>query len=80
MFCAYRDALGKPNEGVHKHFLGIAIVDLMATVIVSFLIAFLLGNWIWGFAILLGLLVLGILLHRLFCVNTTINKIIFGVI
>lgn len=76
MLCKYRDALGKPNEGVHKHVYGIAINDLLATVLVTFLI--------WYFTrmnpivLIVLVAVVTVLIHRLFCVNTTINKMIFG--
>uniref|UniRef100_A0A6C0EKI7 Uncharacterized protein n=1 Tax=viral metagenome TaxID=1070528 RepID=A0A6C0EKI7_9ZZZZ len=76
--CKYRNALGKPGKGAHFHVLGIAIVDLLLTIALAFGIYFL-AKKRWNFwIILLSLLVLAILVHRLFCVNTTINKLIFG--
>ena len=54
----------------------IAIVDVIATIIGAYLLSifFKINFWI----ILIILFILGIILHRLFCVNTTINKFIFG--
>ena len=74
--CKYKDLLGKPNEGVHNHVFGVAIVDLLLTIIVCII----LWKWKgWNFWLVLGIALLsGIVLHRIFCVNTTLNKLIFG--
>jgi len=76
-FAKHSEIFGKPNEGVHSYRLfDIAVVDLLATALVSGAISFTFNkNFI---VILLILLLLGIIFHRLFCVNTTINKLIFG--
>lgn len=77
--CQYRDIFGKPGEGVHSYRLfGIAIVDLGLTILVSLIIAYLLGKN--PLVICVIALLLGIIFHYLFCVNTTVNKAIFGVI
>jgi hypothetical protein len=76
MLCKYKDILGKPKEGLHKYrFFGVAIVDVVLTIIVALLISyfFKLSFWIT----LVILFVLGIILHRLFCVPTTIDKVLF---
>jgi hypothetical protein len=81
--CKYKDIFGKPNEGVHSiRFLNIAIVDLSMTIIFSYIFHYLFGldvfiNYLY---FLIITLIIGIVVHRLFCVNTTINKIIFGYI
>jgi hypothetical protein len=81
MLCKYKNIFGKPNEGVHKHFLGIAWFDLIGTLLICFLIWRFtrLYNNIYNLLIvcIIGIL-LGILFHRIFCVNTTLNKSIFG--
>ena len=76
-FAKHSEIFGKPNEGAHSYRLfDVAIVDLIATALVSGIISLAFNkNFI---VILLILLLLGIILHRLFCVNTTINKLIFG--
>ena len=76
MFCQYRDALGKPNQGVHKHYLGIAVFDLVATIILGYLIWKFTGVNPWVLAVVIAIIT--VLVHRLFCVNTTVNKAIFG--
>jgi len=79
MLCQYKDVLGKPNEGIHRYrVFNIAIVDVLLTIMLSFFI-----SWLFSTEIACTLLViflLGILLHRIFCVNTTINTAIFGTI
>ena len=74
--CKYKNALGVPGKGVHSYRLfGVAIVDVIMTLIVSLIISYLfkisfLYVSIFAFA-------LGIILHRLFCVKTTVDKILF---
>ena len=41
MLCKYKDALGKPNQGIHQYrFLGVAIVDVIMTIIAAFIISY----------------------------------------
>ena len=76
MLCKYKDALGIPGEGVHSiRVLNIAIVDVFLTILVAFLIWLVLRKNFW--IILLVFFLLGIILHRIFCVRTTIDKLIF---
>lgn len=74
--CKYRDALGVPGQGVHAYrFMGVAIVDVVLTVIAAAVIAVVTG---WPFIyVLTGLFVVGIIMHRLFCVRTTVDKLLF---
>lgn len=75
--CKYRDALGVPGQGLHAYrFMGIAIVDLALTIVAAILIARFVG-WPFGY-VLMGLLVLGVALHRLFCVRTTVDRFLFS--
>jgi len=74
--CQYKDSLGIPGEGIHTHVLGIAIIDLILTICFAYLLSNIYS--ISLFITLISLLLLGIILHKLFCVDTTINKIIFG--
>ena len=77
MLCKYKDMFGKPNEGVHAYrFMDIAIVDVIATIICGYIIAYIFSLDVTNTIIILFLL--GIILHKLFCVNTTINKILFN--
>ena len=84
--CKYKDILGKPKEGIHKYRLfGIAIMDFIFTIIIAIILSCLIKcifkikyKLLNLFLVTLFiLLILGIILHRLFCVRTTIDKIIF---
>lgn len=82
MSCPFKnlsEIFGKPNEGVHSYrFFNLAIVDVIMTIIGAFIIAKIFRiNFI---ITLIILFIIGIILHRLFCVNTTINKFIFGIL
>jgi len=78
--CKYKHIFGEERRGVHSwRLFDIAIVDLLATVSVAALLTFVIKKTWWMFFLILGgLLVLGIIVHRLFCVNTKINMMIFG--
>jgi len=77
MLCKYKDILGKPNEGIHKYrIFNIAIFDVLLTIFVAFIISFF--SKINFFIILILLFIAGIILHRIFCVRTTVDKLIFN--
>jgi len=78
-FKKFSDIFGKPNSGVHSYRLfNIAFIDLFFTIIGALIMSYFLNvNFILTFILLM---LLAIVLHRLFCVNTTINKFIFGVV
>jgi uncharacterized membrane protein YcaP (DUF421 family) len=70
--CKYKNIFGKPREGVHSiRILDIAIVDVLATIISAFLFAKLFN--LSFLTTLVILFLLGILMHWLFCVETTVN-------
>jgi uncharacterized membrane protein len=74
--CKYKDIFGKPNTGPHKYrFFGVAIIDVILTIIGGYLIAIFFKLPILYTIIVL--FILGIILHRLFCVRTTIDKLLF---
>jgi hypothetical protein len=77
MFCKYRHIFGVEGKGVHKYrFMNIAIVDLGLTLLIGVIISMVFNVNVIGVWIVL--ILLGILVHRLFCVNTTLNRLIFG--
>lgn len=66
--CKYKDILGVPGEGVHSfRVFNLAVFDVLGTIA----LAYVMKIPIW-FAFLLG-----IILHRIFCVRTTIDKLLF---
>lgn len=76
--CAYKNMFGKVGEGIHSYRIGnIAVVDIGVTCVFAFFI------WHFGFPkynffyVLLSFFLLGIFMHRLFCVRTTIDKFLF---
>lgn len=93
VYCDYKEELskyfGKERSGVHSWrlpFFDIAVVDLMLTLLVAVLVQ---SNFKildkskfkldWQvFRVFVILMICGIFVHRLFCVNTTINKALFG--
>jgi hypothetical protein len=74
--CKYKDSLGKPNTGIHSYrFMGVAIADVIMTLLGAMLISYFTK---YSFLIVsVFLFILGIILHRLFCVKTTIDKLLF---
>lgn len=77
MLCKYKDLLGVPGKGIHKYrVFNIAIVDVLLTIILAGII-----SYIFKLNFLLTLIItflLGIIIHHIFCVKTTIDKAIFG--
>jgi len=79
MLCDYKNIFGEPGTGIHSYRLfNIAIVDLLVTIVAAIVISeiFKCNMWI----VLLAVFLLGIFVHRLFCVNTTVNQWVFGTV
>lgn len=77
MLCQYRDILGKINKGVHSYrIFDIAIIDVIMTFILAKFINMFIPKYNY-FIILILLFILAIFLHYIFCVKTTINKLLF---
>lgn len=75
--CKYKDIFGKPDTGLHKYrIFNIAIIDVLFTILGAWLIS----KWIdKSFGVILVILfLLSIIFHHLFCVKTTVDKLIFG--
>lgn len=73
-FCKYRHVFGIERQGVHRYRLfNIAIVDMVLTIIAAVALALPLHF----IAVFFILLVIATLLHRLFCVDTTITRFVF---
>ena len=76
-FCQYKDIIGKPGEGAHSYrFLGFAVVDTVTVIIAALLVAWYFKWNVWY--TLVGFFITGILVHRLFCVRTTVDKLLFS--
>lgn len=67
---------GEPNKGVHSYrIFNIAYMDVIATILGSIFLARLM-KWNYLYT-MIGMFLLGIVLHRLFCVRTTVDKLLF---
>lgn len=73
--CKFNTFLGIPDVGVHTHYFGVAIFDVVGTIVIGVLLSFLFK---WNTILTITVLfILGIISHRLFCVRTTVDKILF---
>ena len=74
--CKYKDMFGKPGKGVHSfRIFNIAVVDVLLTILVAYLIS---KMFHLRFDITLVVcFIVGIIAHRVFCVRTTIDKLLF---
>ena len=80
--CKYKDLFGKPNTGLHSYRLfNIAIVDVTLTIFGSYVLYLAIEKYLYTninfWLVLVIMFLLGIVLHRLFCVRTTIDKLLF---
>jgi hypothetical protein len=74
--CKYKDIIGKPNTGIHKYrIFDIAVVDVAVTILAGFLLSWFFEWNIWY--TLGGIFLLGIISHRIFCVRSTVDKLLF---
>lgn len=74
--CKYKNIFGKPNEGAHSYrIFDIAIVDVLLTILLAYAISFF-TNYKFIY-VLLFTFIAGIISHRLFCVRTTVDKLLF---
>jgi hypothetical protein len=80
--CAYKNIFGEPNKGIHKYrVFDIEIVDVLMTIIGAYIIYIKIKKPypnIKFYQILISLFILGIILHRLFCVRTKIDRLLFN--
>jgi hypothetical protein len=72
-----RDAFGAPGQGIHKYrFAGIAVVDLVLTLVASALISM---AFKWNPVVVTACALLaGVTVHRILGVNTALNVKLFG--
>lgn len=75
--CPRRDMFGKVKEGVHStRIFGFAAFDTIGTIVLAYIFARLTGTSFLGMFIILMLL--GLILHRVYCVESTLTKAVFG--
>jgi fatty acid desaturase len=74
--CKYKNLFGKPGEGLRKYrIFDIAIYDTAVVIVIGLLISYFTGYNIW--LTLAILFISGIIAHRLFCVRTGVDKLLF---
>jgi hypothetical protein len=74
--CKYKNMLGEPNKGIHSYRLfGVAIADVIMTILAAAAISYFRKQPF--VSVLLFLFLLGIVLHRIFCVRTTVDILLF---
>jgi hypothetical protein len=72
----YKDIFGKVGTGVHSlRLFNIAIIDTLLT----FLLAYIINSELKSNLLLIFFLLIlaSILIHRIFCVETTLTKMVF---
>ena len=75
-FCQYKHAFGEPGEGIHKQrILGLGLIDVVSTLLGAYIISYLTGFSMYY--VVPAVLLIGIFVHRLFCVRTKIDEILF---
>lgn len=82
--CKYKNLFGEPGKGAHSiRIFNIAVVDVLATLLLAFAIhQLILERWLGLYNVSIWLVIgicflAGIIAHRLFCVRTTIDKLLF---
>jgi len=74
--CKYKNIFGEPGKGLHSYrFMGFAIFDVLATLLGAILISY--YTKISAYYVIPAIFLLGIVVHRMFCVRTTLDKILF---
>lgn len=75
--CKYKNMIGEPNTGAHALFrvFDVAMFDVLVVLLGSGLLGYYMK---WNIPITVGgMFVLGIVVHRAFCVRTTVDKWLF---
>lgn len=76
-FCQWRHIFGREREGFHAaRIAGLAANDLIGTIFLAYFISYVTSL---SFLLIFAILMLSaLLLHRLFCVDTTLTRLVFG--
>ena len=78
-FCKYKDILGKPKTGLHSYrVLNVAIIDVLLTVLLAKFVQYYILEKYDFWVILICTFILGVIMHRIFCVKTSFDKLFFG--
>ena len=73
MFCKSKDIFGKPGTGFHKlHVGGVAIGDFLLTLVLAWITSYV--SEIPLTITVIGWLVIAVVFHKIFCVETSVTK------
>jgi len=75
--CKYKDIFGKVGTGAHSiRLFNIAVVDTVLT----FLLAYVINRYLKSnlLVVFILLMLASVLIHKLFCVETTLTKLFFS--
>lgn len=73
--CKYKDVLGKAGSEEYTRIFTVRLMDLVTLFIGSYLIAYLFDFTFWK--TLLVIFISGIIAHRMFCVRSAVDKLLF---
>jgi Kef-type K+ transport system membrane component KefB len=73
----FDDIIGVPNVGIHSYkIFGISYIDVVVVLIGAIMIAWFMK---WSYVkTIVGTFILGIVVHKLLCVRSTVDKLIFS--
>ena len=77
-FCKYKDSLGKPGEGLHSYrVFNLSVLDILFTFLLAKFVQYYIMEETEFIIVLIYCFIVGIIVHRIFCVRTTIDKLLF---
>lgn len=84
--CKYKNLFGEPKTGLHNYrIFDFAIFDILTTILGSVILHQIIivqilkkSDTIKLWMVIVFMFLLGIILHRLFCVRTTVDKLLFN--
>ena len=80
MTCQFKDLVGKPREGSHKYripIIDLAVVDVLVVATAGYFVGVRYLNYS-GLFVFIFILILTIVSHRIFCVETALDQFLFG--
>jgi len=77
--CRYKNIFGRPGKGIHRfRIANIAVVDVIFTFILAYILQVVFFEKYHYLSILLVCLLSAVIIHRMFCVKTPIDKFLFS--
>lgn len=82
--CRFQNVFGESGKGFHKYrVFNIAAFDFLGTILLAAIVFYVavpknMQTFKTFTIVLVSMFLLGVICHRLFCVQTTIDKLLFG--